>query len=243
MKTFLLYLFDSDIQDYRPFKLNLPYREIRSILKQTLSPQQWRYFLDEKQCDCPWELIQRLGYDASCKKEPFLKQIDPYDQDLFHCTFCFQTNNGIYFFNFYLSQSRYKGRLAKILQNIQTHLFIPLNKEEREVVIKALTPKHLTVRCLNLASIQKLLDRSLNSFVCLSHHFKHIPHIREVIDRNFCFDDPFFCYWFLYINNQDDNDTKACNLLLSKNVSSICNRFKMDERSYYELSYHCRGGR
>lgn len=156
---------------------------------------------------------------------------------MFLCTFCFQTHYGIYFFNFHLFYDQCKGKLAKILQDLQTHLFVPLDQEKRDLLIKAITPKRLTARSLNPNSIQKLLKHSFNSFVCLAHHFKRIPHIQEVINRNFCFDDPFFCYWFLYINNQDPNDTKACNLLLNQNVSSFCDQLKIHHDSYHILNH------
>lgn len=72
MKTFLLYVFDSQIQDYRPLKLNLPYRKIGAILKQTLSPQQWQYFLANNQCYCTQDALQGLGYHIkSLEPKPF----------------------------------------------------------------------------------------------------------------------------------------------------------------------------
>lgn len=185
MKTFLLYIFDSQVQDYRSLRVNLPYRKIRVILKQTLSPQQWRYFLANNQCYCTQRSLQSLGYQIkSLEPKPFLKQISSDDYPLFLCTFCFQTHYGIYFFNFRLFYDQCKGKLAKILQNLQTHLFVPLHQEERDFLIKVITPKRLTARSLNPNSIQKLLKHSFSSFVCLAHHFKRIPHIQEAINRN-----------------------------------------------------------
>lgn len=231
MTTFLLYLFNEQLNDYQSFQLKISYREARLILKQTLSHKQWRYFLDNNQCYCNKSTLDLLGYVNLSTHPAFIKQITPYDYPLFNCTFCFQTQNQTYFFEFDISQAQFKGRIRKIFQNIQLYPYILLNKEDRDYLISFLSPKELTVRCNNPQSIQMLIKKSHNAFICLKHNFKNIPHIRELINLNLCFEEPFFCYWFLSITNQNDNDTKACNILLDKDISSFCQKHKLNKDS------------
>lgn len=232
MKTFLLYLFDNQLNDYQSLRIKLSHKETKMILRQTLAPEQWQYFLKHNQCYCNAKSLDLLGYfNPSSTHPPFIKQITPYDYPLFVCTFCFQTEYEIYFFDFKISQSQSKGRLKEILEKIQLYPYIPLEQEARDHLLSMIAPKKFTARCNNPQSIQVLIKKSHNVFICLKHNFKNIPHIRELINLNLCFEEPFFCYWFLSITNQDDNDTKACNVLLRKDVSSFCQKHKLNEDS------------
>lgn len=237
MTTFLLYLFNEQLNDYQSFQLKIPYREARLILKQTLTRKQWQYFLKHNQCYCNEATLDLLGYVNLSTHPAFIKQISPYDYPLFVCTFCFQTQHEIYFFDFELSQSQFKGRIKKMFEKIQLYPYILLKQEERDYLLSAITPKKLTARCINPPSIKLLAEKSHNAFICLKHNFKNIPHIRNLANLNLCFEEPFFCYWFLSITNQDDNDTKACNVLLNKTVSSLCKKHELNENSCHILSH------
>lgn len=230
-KAFALYVFDSQRNDYVSFVLKIPYKKLKEIISRTLEGGQ--SFLQNHYCYCNQETIKRLGFDFQISSKPaFIKQI-VFDNPLFYCTFCFQTHCGIYFFNFTLCQDQYQGKLLKILRNLQNSPFILLNKEEVEYLLKVIAPKRLSVNSLNLASISKLLEKSFNHFVCLSHHFKKIPHIAKIISKNQIASSPY--YWFLYISNKDCNDTHACNLLLDKDISPLSQNSSLDEKTHIFL--------
>lgn len=237
-KSFLLYLFCPHKQEYIPHKLDYSNRQIINILKQTLLPQDLQYFSQNSQAYCTQETLEAFGIKHKISdKPPFIKKVVYDDIVLFYCTFCFQTHCGIYYFNFTLYQHQFKGRLLKILQNIQIHPLVSLTQEEASFLLQSIAPKRHYVNCFNLESIQKLLKKSFNHFVCLTHQFRHIPHIQELMRKNLVFDNPFFCYWFIYISNKDDNDTRACNLLLNQSVLSFCKERELSEKTHYFLNH------
>lgn len=230
-KAFALYVFDSQAQDYISFELKIPYKKLKEIVEQTLKSDQRSSFFQNRYCYCTQETIKRLGFDFPVSsKLAFIKQV-VFDNPLFYCTFCFQTHCGIYFLNFTLHQEQYQGKLLKILRNLQTSPFLPLHKDEVEYLLKVIAPKKLYVNSLNLVSISTLLEKSFNHFICLSHHFAKIPDIAKTISKNL--DTPY--YWFLYISNKDCNDTHACNLLLDQDISSLCQKYQLNEKSHIFL--------